>query len=104
MNQEFEIAKARREHLRWLIILTLNNARPLGAYEALILTVARSEFIDASQLELRRELSYLHERKLITIKKEPTGKWHNALTHHGVDLAEYNIDCTPGIARPEKYW
>lgn len=101
---EFEMNKARREHLRWLIVLTLNNARPLGAYENLVLTVARSEYIDATELELRRELEYLAERRLIDLKKEPSGKWHAALNRNGVDLAEYTVDCQPGIARPAKYW
>ena len=25
------------------------------------------------------------------------------LTRHGVDVAEYTVDCEPGIARPAKY-
>ena len=33
-------ARIRREALRWLIILTLNNARPVGAFEGPILSVA----------------------------------------------------------------
>lgn len=101
---DFDMAKARRESLRWLIILTLNNARPLGAYEKLILTVAQSEYPDASMLELRKELDYLAERKLVAVSKEPSGKWHSCLTRNGIDLAEYSVDCQPGIARPEKYW
>lgn len=97
-------AKARREHLRWLIVLTLNNARPIGAFEGPILTVAQSEYPDATPLELRRELDYLHERELIEVKKHPDGRWHASLTRAGVDLAEYTVDCEPGIARPVKYW
>lgn len=104
MTDNFALNKARREHLRWLIILTLNNARPLGAYENLILTVARSEYPDATELELRKELSYLTDRVLIELKKEPSGKWHARLTRHGVDLAEYSVECQAGIARPERYW
>ena len=30
--------------------------------------------------------------------------WFADLTHLGVDIAEYTIDCQAGIARPEKYW
>ena len=30
--------------------------------------------------------------------------WFADLTRLGVDLAEYTIDCQPGIARPDKYW
>ena len=25
-------------------------------------------------------------------------------SRYGVDIAEYTIDCEPGIARPAKYW
>lgn len=99
-----DMARARREHLRWLIILTLNNARPIGAAEALILTVAQAEYPDATPLELRRELDYLSERRLIDISKTNDGRWCAKLTRYGVDVAEYTIDCEPGIARPAKYW
>ncbi|WP_420553989.1 cytoplasmic protein [Neptuniibacter marinus] len=102
MNPDIE--RARRESIRWLILLTLNNARPLGAPERLILTVAQSEYPNATQLEMRRELDYLHDRDLVEIKKEPSGQWKCDLTRYGTDIAEYTIDCEPGIARPVKYW
>lgn len=97
-------AKVRREALRWLILLTLNNARPIGAYEGPILAVAQSEYPDATPLELRRELDYLHDRELVTLRKEPGGRWFADLTRAGVDVSEYTVDCDPGIARPVKYW
>ncbi|WP_343590154.1 hypothetical protein [Paracidovorax wautersii] len=99
-----DVARARREHLRWLIILTLNNARPVGAMEGPILAVAQSEYPDATPMELRRELDYLHDRELVKLDKQPTGRWHADLTRFGTDLAEYTIPCEPGIGRPEKYW
>lgn len=99
-----DVAKIRREHLRWLIILTLNNARPIGSLEGPVLSVAQAEYPDATALELRRELDYLHDRELVQVIKRPDGKWFAELTRLGVDLAEYTIDCEPGIARPEKYW
>lgn len=101
---QIDHAKVRREALRWLILLTLNNARPIGTFEGPILSVAHSEYPDATPLELRRELDYLGGRDLVTLKKEPSGKWHAALTRYGIDVAEYTIDCEPGIARPAKYW
>jgi len=97
-------AKIRREALRWLILLTLNNARPIGAFEGPILSVAQSEYPDATPLELRRELDYLDERELVRLDKQPSGKWFADLTRFGTDIAEYTIDCEPGIARPKKYW
>jgi hypothetical protein len=102
--QNIDTARVRRESLRWLILLTLNNARPLGAMESLVLSVAQSEYPDATQLELRRELDYLHGRELVQVDKRPDGRWHAALTRHGVDVVERTVDCEPGIARPARYW
>ncbi|GHU37663.1 hypothetical protein AGMMS50256_35900 [Betaproteobacteria bacterium] len=100
-----DIAKFRREFMRWIILLTLNNARPMGALDNQVLTVSRAEFPDATLLELRRELDYLKERMLIAIRLPPDGgAWRCELTRHGIDVAEYTIDCEPGIARPDKYW
>lgn len=101
---QIDMAKARRESLRWLILLTLNNARPVGAYEGVVLSVAQSEYPDATAMELRREISYLYDRGLVKLDKQPSGKWFAELTRYGIDMAEYTIDCAPGIARPVKYW
>ncbi|EOJ3014113.1 hypothetical protein ACLBWD_34695, partial [Pseudomonas aeruginosa] len=86
-----DMAKIRRESLRWLILLTLNNARPVGAYEGPVLSVAQSEYPDATPLEIRRELDYLADRDLVTLVKEPSGKWFADLTRYGTDVAEYTI-------------
>lgn len=101
---QIDMAKHRRESLRWLILLTLNNARPVGAFEMPILSVAQSEYPDATPMELRRELDYLADRSLVSLEKQPSGKWFADLTRHGVDIAEYTTACEPGIARPAKYW
>lgn len=97
-------AKVRRESMRWLIILTLNNARPIGAYEELVLATLQAMYPDVTSLEMRRELDYLADRALVDLRKEPSGRWFADLTRTGVDLAEYTVDCDPGIARPPKYW
>ena len=97
-------SKVRRESMRWNILLTLNNARPIGAYEELVLSTIQAIYPDATALELRRELDYLHDRELVKVDKQPSGRWFADLTRIGVDLAEYTIPCEPGIARPEKYW
>lgn len=98
-----DMAKVRRETIRWQILLTLNNARPIGAFEKLVLSVIQSEFLDATQLEIRRELDYLEERDLVEIRRDPDGRWFCKLERYGVDLVEYTLPCEPGIARPEKY-
>lgn len=97
-------AKVRRESMRWLILLTLNNARPIGAYEELVLFTLQALYPDATDVEVRRELDYLEDRDLVGIKKEPSGRWFAELTRYGVDVAEYTVECDPGIARPPKYW
>ena len=97
-------ARIRRESLRWNILLTLNNARPYGAYSEVILSVAQAIYPDATQRELFLELDYLADRELLKIDKKPDGRWNSKLTRYGVDIAEYTIPCEPGIARPEKYW
>lgn len=97
--------KYRREYLRWLILLTLNHARPTGTTDQNVLTVVRAEYPDSTLMELRRELGYVAERKLVSLRKPPDGgAWQAELTRVGIDFVEYTIDCEPGIARPEKYW
>lgn len=97
--------RIRREVMRWQIILTLNNGRPEAVSEELILrTVQDITFQDATALEVRRELDYLEARRLVSLQKRPSGRWWAELTRYGIDMAEYTIDCEPGIARPVKYW
>lgn len=100
---DLDAAKIRRESIRWFLLLTLNNARPVGAYEELLLATIQAIYQDATQQELRRELDYLASRELIDLKKEPSGRWFSELTRYGTDIAEYTIDCEPGISRPTKY-
>jgi hypothetical protein len=96
--------RIRREHLRWMLILTLNNARPMGCHDSIALATVQGVYPDATELETRRELDYLADRELIDLDKMPDGRWIAKLNRAGVDLAEYTTDCEPGIARPEKYW
>ena len=104
MDSMVDMARVRRETLRWLILLTLNNARPLGAMEMVVLSVVQATYPDATPMELRRELDYLHGRELVRVDKRPDGRWHAELTRHGVDVSEYTVACEPGVARPANYW
>lgn len=100
-----DIARPRHEQVRWVLLLTLNNARPRGAAGDVLLRVVQGAlYPDATLLEIRRELDYLEDRRLVEIERSPQGPWLAQLTRHGVDIAEYTIDCGPGIARPAKYW
>ena len=99
-----EFEKNKRAHVRWLILLTLDHARPIGAAESLILTTIQSVPMQLTALELRREMDYLAGRDLVELRGRDTARWHAKLTSEGVDFVEYTSESIPGIARPEKYW
>ncbi|MBW3488538.1 hypothetical protein I6L21_16770 [Escherichia coli] len=84
--------------------VALNKTRPYTASETLLLDVSRAIYPDTTQLELRRELDYLADRKMVELEKRPSGDWFADLSRLGVDIVEYTVECGPGIARPEKYW
>lgn len=93
----------RREFGRWVLMLGLYNAKPIGAWEELLLSIMQGMWPDATAREMKLGLDYLADRKLIDLKKEPHGRWFADLNRYGVDVVEYTVPCEPGIARPEKY-
>jgi len=97
-----QAARARREFLRWVLLLTMNISRPTPAQLRLLVQVAQGEYPDCTDLEVRRELQYLQERDLCHVEKDPLGYVSATLTRHGVDVAEYTVAVEPGIARPTK--
>lgn len=99
-----DMERQRREQLRWLLLRALDYARPDGAHEMVLLGTAQGVYADATALEVRRELGYLEDRKLVEIQRSPSGPWFAKLVRYGVDVVEYTVDCLPGIARPPKYW
>ena len=96
--------KSARETLRWLILLTLDAARPLGASELLILNTVTQVLPETTARELRRQLSYLAERGQVHLEGQDGPQWRATLNRYGIDIIEYTIPCEPGIARPKKYW
>ncbi|TDB47732.1 MULTISPECIES: hypothetical protein [Photorhabdus] len=99
-----DVARVRRESLRWSLLVALNKTRPYTASETLLLDISRAIYPDVTALELRKELDYLADSKLIDLNKQPSGSWFADLTRIGVDVVEYTVECGLGIARPEKYW
>lgn len=96
--------KIRRETMRWNILLTLNNARPIGAYAELILAAQQAVFPDATLKEIVIELDFLFRCECIELNKQPSGRFHADLSCAGINIVEFTIDCPVGIARPPKYW
>ena len=94
--------KQRREFTRWVLLLGLYNAEPLGAWEEVLHQIVRTIYADATRLDVRRNLDYLAERDLVELEKKPEGRWFAGLTRDGFDVVEYTVDVEPGIARPEK--
>ncbi len=102
MIDGIDITKRRREHIRWILLRALDNARPEGTNEIVLLMTLQGVYSDVTQQEVRRELGYLEDRRLVRTSHRHTGQWQATLERHGVDVVEYAIDCEPGIARPPK--
>lgn len=96
--------KQRREVLRWRILQTLNIGRPYPVSEDILYQTVAGADMPVTQHDVRKELDYLRIRDLLTVHGQGSPQWSAELTRYGVDLAEYAIDCEPGIARPVKYW
>lgn len=101
---EIDLEKAQREQVRWRILKVLDAGRPAAVSEVVVLQVMQDSSLPVTPHGLRRELDYLEDRKLVTISGRDTPVWSAELTHYGVDIVEYTVDCFPGIARPKKWF
>ncbi|HYW05021.1 MAG TPA: hypothetical protein VFA86_13885 [Gammaproteobacteria bacterium] len=99
-----QLDKTRREVLRWRILQTCNIGRPWPVSEDILHQTVAGADMPVTAFDVRKELDYLEGRGLVVIEGRGTPQWSSKLTRYGVDLAEYAIDCEPGIARPQKYW
>lgn len=99
---DIDFNKRRREHIRWLLLRTLDNARPGDFPDDGLLATIQGLYRDATLQEIRRELGYLEDRKLIEIVDKHTGIWRAELIRYGVDIVEYTVECEAGIARPKR--
>ena len=95
-----QLAQIRRGAIRWHLIAAINISRPHGINTPALLPIIQSVYQDASEHEIRRELDYLEERNLVKIARDPLDNWAVDLTRYGIDVAEYTVDCEPGVSRP----
>ncbi|MDE0718423.1 MAG: hypothetical protein OXH64_10855 [Rhodospirillaceae bacterium] len=86
--------------IRWEILRTLHVGGRLGATEPMLQRVIDAAYIGVTRDALRDQLDYLEKRKLIDVERSELDPWRASLSRHGTDLAEYRVDCEPGIARP----
>lgn len=98
-----QATRARREFMRWVLLMTANIGRPAHTHLRTLLQVVQGEYPDATEIEVRRELDYLESRELLKIFTDALGFVSVDLTRHGIDVAEYTTLVEPGIARPAKY-
>ena len=76
--------------------LTARNGQPVSA----------ADFPDDERARrlVEREFNLSWRDTLPAGNQVTAGRWFADLTRFGTDVAEYTIDCDPGIARPQKYW
>ena len=95
-----DLAKIRREDIRWHLLRAADISRPQGIYTETMLAVVRAVYGDATELEVKRQLDYLEERGLVKIERDGMDRWFVELTRYGIDLVEYTVPVEPGISRP----
>ena len=86
--------------IRWEILRTLHVGGRLGATETMCQRVVDAAYLGITSDQMRDQLHYLEERKLVKIQRSEIEDWRMTLTRQGTDLVEYRVDCEPGIARP----
>jgi hypothetical protein len=98
-----DLARARREEIRWMILRALDAARPVGTTEIIIMKAMEPVCPDITLIEIRRELDYLADRELITVMNTDLPVWFAKINRHGIDIVDYTVPCHPGIARPRRW-
>ncbi len=85
---------------RWDILRTIHVGGHLGATERMIRDVLVAGYIGVTERWIRDQMAYLESRKLIAVVRSEIDPWRATLTRHGYDVADYQVDCEPGIRRP----
>lgn len=89
----------RRYQLRWAILAALYSTRFEQASDSVLHSMLHSQW-QATMKEIRAELDYLANAKLLNVERHAV-HWQSQLTWHGVDFVEYTVDDKrEGIARP----
>lgn len=89
----------RRYQLRWAVLVALYNTRFEHASDSVLHTTLHGQW-QATHKEIRAELDYLANAKLVVVDKHAL-YWQSHLTWHGVDVVEYTTVEVSGILRPD---
>lgn len=101
---EIDLERSQREEARWRVLRALDAGRPAPVSETVIHRTLADIELPVSPAGLRRELTYLADKGLVTIVDQHAPTWVVKLTSYGVDVVEYSTDAPTGIARPRKFW
>ena len=88
--------------IRWAILRTCRVGGHTGATDRMIREVIAAEYLLSDMKLVRDELDYLKTRNLVEITVSEVGPWRVKLTRYGYDIADYQIECEAGIARPPR--
>lgn len=102
LDNLLDIPRAEREYLRWILLLALWYARPVGTSEGTLLRASEDAGIRATQLMVRQELNYLKGCNLILVNNE-NALWTASILPDGENIVDYRKQCPEGIARPAKW-
>lgn len=93
-----DLAKIRREDIRWHLLQAVNLSRPVGIYTEPLLVIVLV-YPDATHHEVRLALDYLEERELVAGAARPDGRWMVELHPHGHSISS-STTSTPSPRGP----
>jgi predicted ArsR family transcriptional regulator len=103
MTDGLDIARIHREMTRWRILRTLDAGRPVAVSEQVLCQVVADLKLPVNRDDIRRELSYLEDKKLVAVENRDTNRpWEAELTAEGVDVVEYTVPAPHGVGRPAR--
>ena len=80
----------------------IDEAMLPGARWDILRTLKVGGHLGVTKRWIRDQLAYLESRKLIGIERSEVEPWRAVLTRHGHDIADYQVECEPGIRRPPR--
>ncbi len=96
------VSRAESEELRWIVLITLNTARPQGCNEHIIRRTANDVRLPITSHQVRTEMDYLSDLGLITLDRSQQ-LWFGKILPKGVDVVTYRAECPAGISRPSEW-